>query len=572
MHKEVLGLLAVLLGVGCVSAQQLPAGYVPYGYYPPYPSFAPPGYYQGYPQAQPVAPGWDPRVPIIPYPAPQVPYPAAPAGRGLAYGMGPNAPAARPASTRKMPVASDTEPSDSVVRTSAVSTPQGSEKVLHAGGVKTMKAVGSGKEIKQVSHTAPAGHVAPVGYEVVDDGYGNAFGGCPESVCLPPVPFSVQAATVDDGPHVPPGACDCKLWFDAGYRLSWFKPANQPLPLVSTGSGASTSPGSLNQQDTAVIFGRQNLDFNLMQGVDTTVGLFLDPEHHFSVDLSGLYYFSGNIHAPFISDSTGNPVIARPVINGSTGMEESFLSSLPGSVRGSTIIDASTHLVGFEADGRCHAQCDEYQHVDLLGGFRFLRLSEKLSIKDSIVPLQDNFLTFRGFPLLTTSSLFDEDLFGTANEFYGLNLGMRYTFRHDWVSLSMFGKAAVGITDEKVQIRGQTTMFSPTGFDMAQGGVLALPSNIGNYHRSVFAVIPEGGINLGIEPCKHVRVTAGYSFLYWNRVTRPGDQLDRVINPALVPTDQQFGLVNNGGNHPQFTWKDEVFWIHTMNFGLEFYY
>ena len=82
------------------------------------------------------------------------------------------------------------------------------------------------------------------------------------------------------------------------------------------------------------------------------------------------------------------------------------------------------------------------------------------------------------------------------------------------------------------------------------GGILALPSNIGSYSRSVFGVIPEAGLTLGVQPINHVRLTAGYSFLYWNAVARPGDQIDPRVNRGAIPGDPTFGTAGRGRSQP----------------------
>jgi len=68
-----------------------------------------------------------------------------------------------------------------------------------------------------------------------------------------------------------------------------------------------------------------------------------------------------------------------------------------------------------------------------------------------------------------------------------------------------------------------------------QGGLLALPSNIGTQTRNRFAVIPELGVKVGYQLTDHIRVYAGYNFLYASSVVRPGNQIDPVINRAQLP-------------------------------------
>jgi hypothetical protein len=137
--------------------------------------------------------------------------------------------------------------------------------------------------------------------------------------------------------------------------------------------------------------------------------------------------------------------------------------------------------------------------------------------------------------------------------------------------VSAFGKAGIGWTDEEVDINGSTTLTTGGQSFIAGGGILALPSNIGQHEQTVFGFVPEGGLTVGvkIKPC--LRLLAGYSFLYWNSVVRPGNQIDRVVNPALVPTDISFGTLT-GPARPTFQFHEENFWVHTLTVGLDFRY
>ncbi|MGG7379585.1 BBP7 family outer membrane beta-barrel protein, partial [Escherichia coli] len=58
------------------------------------------------------------------------------------------------------------------------------------------------------------------------------------------------------------------------------------------------------------------------------------------------------------------------------------------------------------------------------------------------------------------------------------------------------------------------------------GGLLALPSNIGNFQRNRFGVVPQVGLKVGYNLTDNLRVYVGYDFLWWCNVVRPGDQID----------------------------------------------
>jgi hypothetical protein len=129
---------------------------------------------------------------------------------------------------------------------------------------------------------------------------------------------------------------------------------------------------------------------------------------------------------------------------------------------------------------------------------------------------------------------------------------------------------ALGVTDEDIDING-TTVIAPPGRPVvvANGGLLALPSNIGRFDRNRFAVVPEVDLNVGYQITPYVRAFVGYTFLYWSNVARPGDQIDRVINPAQLPTTPVTGAQTFGPARPAPLLRDTDFWAQGINFGVE---
>lgn len=77
--------------------------------------------------------------------------------------------------------------------------------------------------------------------------------------------------------------------------------------------------------------------------------------------------------------------------------------------------------------------------------------------------------------------------------------------------------------------------------------------------------MPELGITLGYDFTCRLRATFGYTFLYWSKVARPGEQIDTELNPSQFPPGT---LV--GAPHPQFVFHTSDFWAQGLNFGLEY--
>ena len=79
---------------------------------------------------------------------------------------------------------------------------------------------------------------------------------------------------------------------------------------------------------------------------------------------------------------------------------------------------------------------------------------------------------------------------------------------------------------EVVQIAGNTTLSVPGLAPVtANGGVLALASNIGTFTRDRLAVVPEVGLKIGYDVTDHMRLYAGYNLLAMSDVVRPGNRV-----------------------------------------------
>src|SRR5262249_15009375 len=109
------------------------------------------------------------------------------------------------------------------------------------------------------------------------------------------------------------------------------------------------------------------------------------------------------------------------------------------------------------------------------------------------------------------------------------------------------------------------------------GGLLALSSNSGHFERNRFAVVPEAGITVGYQVTDHLKLFAGYNFLFMSNVVRPGDQIDPVLNPHLIPNFIKTSPGAAGGNNfpfrrPAFQFHETSFWAQGVTAGLEVKY
>ena len=554
MRKGFLGALALLIGSTAAQAQQWPNygyqqwpaygypqyngyGYQQYsGYYPGYTMSQPGGYYQGYQQSTPqqvqVNSG--------------LVYPRA------GYATPTNQPANSSQSTGYSPV-----PAPRVV-----SLPQTVSQSVP-------EPLPAGPEINHPT-SAPSAPLVPEPVLPPASACGPA---CEQNDLLVPPKEPVHER--------PPRPCkhEC-FWLTGNFLMAWTKPATV-APLLTTGFtgvggvGGDTIPGALGQPNTNIVFGNQKINFNLIEGFQLGAGLWLDHDDHFALELSGFYLPLTHQNFAFASDAAGNPLLARPIINPVTNQEEAFIVAFPGLVSGNIAISNSQTLWGAELNGRCYWPIGSCFQLSALGGIRYLNLVETLAIDEQLTPLAGaglSGLTFLANAVDPPDIITTHDSFRTANQFTGFQLGGALRWDSERFFFDVHAKAAVGANQQSVNITGNSVLLGPTGpIAGAPGGILALPSNIGNHNRTVVAVVPEGGFTAGVNLTSYLRLIAGYSFLYWNNVVRPTSHIDRVVNPTQVPTDADFAALGGPGR-PTFQFHEDGFWVHMFNIGLEFHY
>lgn len=369
-----------------------------------------------------------------------------------------------------------------------------------------------------------------------------------------------QPAYPVTGSYLPPAySAEELLWFRGEYLLWWFKDADIP-PLVTTGSPADAEPGALGQPGTRVLFGDE-IDYDSFNGARFTIGGWFDAHRTFGAEVNWFLFDSGT--EEFRLASPGDPLLARPLFNAAMGAEQRARIANPGQRSGRIDISSSSRLVGFEINGLLDPWYDDTRgsidgNLDLLYGFRYADLEEDLRINDASVALVDintDMDPAIEIPAGTQTHRFD--LFDTRNRFYGGQVGARWQARRGPVSVRLQGKLALGATHQNVRVDGRLLQAIPgVGQVSLPSAILARSTNIGEYSRDEFSVIPEIGAYVGYDILDGLSVYAGYTFLYWTNVLRPGDQIDRA-----------FGLRPGAQPRPAFDLHETDFWAHGLSLG-----
>jgi hypothetical protein len=359
-------------------------------------------------------------------------------------------------------------------------------------------------------------------------------------------------------------------FYVGGEYLYWWTKADRVPPLVTTSDPNNVNPngrfGFLGQTGTETLFGGGGINGGGTSGFRLTAGYWLDMYQEEGVEISGFLLGPHTTH--FSASSADFPVLARPFFNLNSGTEFSELVAFPGVANGRVSVDTISQLWGIEGNLRCNVCCGCDRRLDVFGGFRYLDLRESINILEDIQGLA-------GAPApFTNQHALVFDSFATHNSFYGGQVGVNYDTRFGRWSLDFKGKVGIGFTDTKITINGGQNFLNANGgvTTKTPGGLLALSSNSGTFHKDHFSFVPEAGLNLGYQVNDNIRIFGGYNFLYWTGVMRPGDQIDRNLDVTRIPNFLPVAATPLGGAHPGVPFRTTDFWAHGINVGIEFRY
>jgi hypothetical protein len=374
-------------------------------------------------------------------------------------------------------------------------------------------------------------------------------------------------------PPIPPPSWEGQSWVTVESLLWWIEGSRVPALLSTSPAGTPLGQAGVlgGKNDSTVLFGLGNVNSNLTAGANIKAGTWLDPNHKYGVEVN--FFLTSPQGTSFGAASpNGNPILARPFIDPTTGNNSSSVLALPGFASGAFYGSYSTsgilgtgilfrENIANSRDPFCMCRfcggCDSCAgcgtdakdglgfRIDSLLGYRFLRLEDHLDALSS---------TTSAAGLTRTT-----DQIRAMNNFNGVDLGFNGEFRRGGWYLDTLVKAAFGITTNAVHMYGAHTL---NGVLEPGGGFLVQPSNFGQFNKSTGTIIPQLGFNLGYRFNDQLRAYAGYTLFYWFHVARSGDALDTSLSSSGVVT----------GTNPAYGSHDNNIWVQGINIGLEWRY
>jgi hypothetical protein len=373
-------------------------------------------------------------------------------------------------------------------------------------------------------------------------------------------------------PGLPPGAfgqgADCppgggffleRYWTSVEYLLWQTRngPSNWPIAVSGTIAGGADPflPGALT------LLGGREFDWEAQNGARFVVGGWLPGSTRVGIEATAAILEVKPITRSYASGPQGLPVLGIPFVNELTGLVDSVLVSGPGNP-GSIVAQATNQMWYADLNMVGNVLRTQYMTVNLIGGFRHFNLAEGLFVQGNTL-IGTAGSTFQGVAIPVGTRTAVEDRIDTANHFYGGQIGFQYQYRWRNLTFDFANQFAMGVMRRSEDLSG----FSQAGAVRIPGGVLVSTTNIGRRTDNDFGVVPQIDLKLGWQITQTMRFFFGFDFLYASSVIRPGDQIDNVVNPTLVPFRPEFGTAA-GTARPTQLFRTTDWWVTGVSFGL----
>ena len=350
------------------------------------------------------------------------------------------------------------------------------------------------------------------------------------------------------------------ILFHRGVRL--------PFTVTTGNSVLDPVPGALNEPTTQILHGGTAYGGGAYFGTNFRLGYAILDQDRLFVDAS---YFITESKSTFFdarSDDPGNPVLSRPYFDPVANQANVDPRAFPNVLAGTVHDETSTRYQGAQLNLKLNfTQNGKMAGQDLFftAGPRWFRIDEYYEASDTLTEL----------PAGSGSSFVFNDRFGTSNTFMGGQIGTEW--RVQWgecFTMTVDLRALLGANHQQVDIAGATQLTDTSGnltgiagnvLTDRQQGFYAQPSNIGHYSRNQFTWGPEVGVNFAYQINDNVKLGLGYTIFYMDKIVRPGDQIDGIINIQPLFSGGGFGPAR-----PQEFMRETNWVTQSINFTVEF--
>jgi hypothetical protein len=334
------------------------------------------------------------------------------------------------------------------------------------------------------------------------------------------------------------GVCPdpCPSAFTYWARAEWLVGRTRGVtvsPLATTGPATNlVLAGTVGLPSTVPLFGGRRYLNDWRSGLRVEAGMWFDADHQTGVSARLYSLFAESDR--FAGQANGTTVVNVPhyiSVGGATVQIPVFVG-FPGLAAGTVQTSARTTFTGGDVNWRRLLTRGDNYRVELLAGYRQMYLGDELQSSFAVNPI--------GLASLALTRLTGADAVQSRNDFFGPQLGLFASAGWNRLALDGHAALALGVTASEVNFArarsgGLNPLVSPAltaaGVPPATTAAVASAANAFTLSRpntsgrvSYFGAACETGLRASYRVTDHVRLSAGYGFLYWNNVRRAQEE------------------------------------------------
>jgi len=269
-------------------------------------------------------------------------------------------------------------------------------------------------------------------------------------------------------------------------------------------------------------------------------------------------------------------------------------------VDSSVFANASTYIAGGELNVRGRDFLIGDMNFSGLLGFRYFQFKEAFDVNsqyhifrpNGINDIQNfnvNGISFNApiainYPIPVDIKSVSNDQIKVYNHFIGPQIGINADYHYNRWSVMTGFNLGIGVMHQVVKISSNTTQTVQTQTFTGQipntiatsqtssaGGLLFSPTDVGQYSRNQFGLLPEINAKLGFKATERIKLTVGYDFLLLANVLRAPNQTQLIpySNNLNYTANNQTQSANQTLQIPAFQYSTSNLIINGVTAGMQ---
>lgn len=392
--------------------------------------------------------------------------------------------------------------------------------------------------------------------------------------------------------------------------------------VVSSNVSVSNN-SSLLLQSQAQLSQNGIIDYGMQSGMRLSAGYYLEQDSGLSVNGNFIlvpknsYYLSsvtGLNDFPILLQTgfqnTLNFVIPAVVVGDAPTLStQDYAIVLSRQVDSSIFANASTYIAGGELNVKGRDFLIGDMNFSGLLGFRYFQFKEALDVSSQYTIFRPNGVTDTqtftlgngtgvsttqqvpislNFPTPINIQSASNDQIKVYNHFIGPQIGINADYHYNRWSVMTGFNLGIGVMHQVAKITsnttqtvvretstqnaaGQITSTTNTTTTNSNGGLLFSPTDVGQYSRNQFGLLPEINAKLGFKATERIKLTVGYDFLLLANVLRAPNQTQLIpySNNLNYTANNQTQSANQTLQIPAFQYNTSNLIINGVTAGMQ---